>query len=296
VGLALALVLAGCGSSRQAAWETTAASKSSDKADAQSQSQRDALLTEAQSSWEQRSDEAKLRQAISTWEKALELDETDAETWTALSRGRYFLADCHLRFDESKKEEMVSTFEAGTQAAERALMATSPKFAEKMQAGARVEEALDLLDAEAVPAMYWRSSNMGKWGSAKDFATLLAYKDEVRAVMERTLELAPNFYFGGPHRYFGAYFARLPAFAGGDLARSKTHFSKSLSTEPSYFATHVLYAEDYAVKSQDRELYEEQLRFVLETDPEVLPPVAPENRCEQRKAQIAMDKVGEIFE
>lgn len=294
-GLAAILVI-GCGGSREAAWDTLPASGAAQSQSAEAQTQRTALLAEAAAAWEKRDDPAQIRDAITKWQQALEINPDDPETWTMVSRGYYLVADCHLRFDESKHEEMVNTFEQGTQAAERALVAMSDEFADRMRAGTRIEEALDVLSPEAVPALYWRSSNMGKWGSEKDFATLLAYKDEVRAVMTYCLEKDPNYFHAGPHRYFGAYFARLPSFAGGDLERSREHFERSLAVEQNYFGTHVLYAEDYSVKSQNRALFEEHLNYVISGDPNALPDVAPENRCEQRKAERALSTADEIFE
>jgi len=89
-------------------------------------------------------------------------------------------------------------------------MALSSDFAQRMQAGTRIEEAVSILDRTAVPALYWRSANLGKWAAAQGFATLLSYKDEIRAVMTRCLELDANYFFAGPHRYFGAFYARAP--------------------------------------------------------------------------------------
>lgn len=290
----LSLSLAGCGSSREAAWETAEVSAQSQTEEAQGQFQ--TLSQEAKAAWAQRDDEAQVRAAIQKWEQALQVDPGKPEAWTALSRAYYFLADCHLRFEENPGDAMLETYEKSTQAAEQALMQQSPQFREKMQAGERIENAVSLLDAQSVPALYWRSSALGKWASQKGFATLLSYKDEIRAVMTHVLELNPTFYFGGPHRYFGVFYARAPSFAGGDLERSKDHFEKSLQMEPNYFATHVLYAQDWAVKAQDRAAFDKHLDYVLTHDPESLPPVAPENRCEQRKAKDLKEKAFEMFE
>ncbi|MFW6067676.1 MAG: TRAP transporter TatT component family protein [Myxococcota bacterium] len=285
---------AGCASSREAAWETTEAGTEAKTAEAQSQIEQ--LASDAEAAWEQRDDQQQLRTAIEKWEQAVEIDPSKYELWTSLARARYFLADCHLRFDEAQADAMMTVYEDSTKAAEQALMQVSPAFREKMQGGARMEDAVSLLDARAVGALYWRSSALGKWASEKGFATLLSYKDEIRKVMTHVLELDPTFYFGGPHRYFGAFYARAPGFAGGDLDRSKRHFEKSLEMEPNYFATRVLYAEDWAVKAQDRQVFDEQLEYVLDGDPESLPPVAPENRCEQKKAERLQEKAFELFE
>jgi len=55
-------------------------------------------------------------------------------------------------------------------------------------------------------------------------------------------------------------------------------------------------AQDYAIKAQDRALFDQQLQWVLSHDPESMPELAPENRCEQRKARELLENADEHFE
>lgn len=288
--LVVTALAVGCGTSREEAWDTTPT------ANAGGTSSDDQAMEAGNQAWAGRDEVSSVDQAIASYSTATEADPSNYEAWVALSRAYYFKADCHTRFEEGQEEAFLSTFESGTQAAERGLMAISDDFAERMRNGTRIEEAVSVLEANAVPALYWRSSNLGKWASADGFATLLSYKDEIRAVMQRCLELDAEYYYYGPDRYFGVFYGRAPSFAGGDLERSREHFEASLAQQPNYFATHVLMAQDFAVKSQDRALFEEQLNWVLENDPESLPDVAPENRCEQRKARLLLATADEVFE
>jgi hypothetical protein len=58
----------------------------------------------------------------------------------------------------------------------------------------------------------------------------------------------------------------------------------------------VLFAVEYAVKAQDRALFERELRFVIDGDPNMLPEVRAENLAEQRKAQQALERADSLFE
>jgi len=124
--------------------------------------------------------------------------------------------------------------------------------------------------------MYWYASALGKWAKKKGFAVLLGQKDNVKATMDRALELAPDYFYGGPHRYFGAYYAIAPSFAGGDLEKSKVHFKKSLEIEPNYVGTKVLWAEELAVKQQDEETFDRLINEVLQTPDDVIPELVPD--------------------
>ena len=289
------LGLLACGG-RDAAWETTPA-----KVAPGAQQSGDQLAQEkaaAEAAWAERDSEAKLREAIAHWEKVVELDPKDHAAWAQLTRAIYFLADGHIRFhtDEKAEDDMLATFEKAVTAAERGLMALSQPFAKKMQDGAKIEEAAKELDKSGVPLLYWRASALGKWAAAKGFATLLSYKDEIKDVMQICLDKDPTYFHSGPDRYFGVFYARAPGFAGGDLNKSREHFTKSLKAEPNYLGTSVLMAEDLAVKSQDKKLFEERLDFVLKADPAAIPDIAPENRVEQKKAKELLTKKDELFE
>ncbi len=292
----LALLIVGCGGGREAAWDQDPEPTTSNQSQ-ESQDRRATLIAEGEEAWAGRAEEASLATAVEKWEEAATLDPSDHEHWVRLARAYYFLADGHMSFDDSRHDEMIETFEKGIQAAERALVALSPDFAQRMRSGTRIEEAVAVLDANAVPALYWRSSNMGKWGLAKGFATVLSYKDEIRAIMARCMELDATYFHHGPPRYFGAFYARVPAFAGGDLELSKQNFDQALAAAPDYLGTRVLLAEMYAVKAQDRELFEEQLNFVINADlSELDPELLPENTIEQRKAEALLPQADELFE
>src|SRR5690606_27343763 len=114
--------------------------------------------------------------------------------------------------------------------------------------------------------------------------------------MTRALELDRYYFFAGPDRYFGAFFAIAPSYAGGDLERSRQHFDESIRREPNYLGTHVLLAAEWAVKAQNRQVFEDSLRLVIDADANSLEGAEPENRVEQRKAAELIAQIDELFE
>lgn len=292
----LGLVAFGCGGSYESAWdeEEQTADTSGGSDTAASGADRATLIEQGDTAWAERDDAAQIQAAITAWEQAVEMDGSDHETWVKIARAYYFLADGHQRW--SDPDAMAETWQTGIRAAERALSALSPEFAQRMSAGENIEQAVAVLEADAVPALYWRATNLGKWARADGFATVLSFKDEIRAVMSRCLELGRDYFFTGPDRYFGAFYAIAPAYAGGDLERSQQHFEYSISQQPNYFGTHVLMAENLAVKLQNREMFVEHLQIVLDGDPTSLAGAEPENRVEQHKARELMERVDELFE
>jgi hypothetical protein len=252
-------------------------------------------MAAADAAWANRGNAAQAKAAVDAWAKASEIDPKNVKALNELTHAIYFYADCHLRFDEDNPDAYKSAHQEGTRAAERALSAMSPAFAERMASGELIEEAITVLNASAVPALYWRSSNLGRWAILDSFATLLSHKDEIRAVMEFCLDEAPLYWYQAPDRYFGVFYAKAPGFAGGDMRKSAAHFNISIDAQPNYFGTRILMAEEWAIKEDNRPLFEELVNYVLNGDPNSLPDIVPENLCEQRKAKKLMAEIDDTF-
>ena len=285
-------LVAACSTTRESAWETSGDSAALDEA---AMAEKTRHVEQANAAWPNRADPAQAKATVDALRAASEVDPSDGHLLADLSHAIYFYADCHLRFDEDDPELYKDTHEQGTKAAEQALSALSPAFAERMAKGELIEDAVGVLNADAVPALYWRSSNMGRWATLESFATLLSYKDEIRAIMEFCLEKYPTYWYQGPDRYFGVFYARSPGFAGGDMKKSAMHFNIAIDAQPDYWGTRILMAEEWAIKEDNRALYEELVSYVLAGDPNVIPEIKPENECEQRKARKLMDDIDEYF-
>lgn len=244
--------------------------------------------------WEQRRDEAQLRAAIGHWEKAARIDPRNADVRVKLSRARYFFADGHLRMDDEKEAEMIEMFDKGIKDAEVAIAQLAPGYRSDICAAKPFTEAIKQGNKEAVPAMYWYASNLGKWGLAKGIITVLKYKDNIKAMMDRVMELDPTFFYHAPSRYFGAYYTKVP-FPAGDMEQSKKNFEASIAGSPQYLATKVLMAQEYATKTKDRALFERLLKEVVGFDLNSAPEILPENAIEQKKARDLLDDIDTYF-
>ena len=203
----MAALVASCGSTRETAWDTTSDSVQLDDA---AKAKVAELMAAADAAWANRGDAAQAKAAVDAWSAVADIDPRNVKALSELTHAIYFYSDCHLRFDEENPDLYKNTHEQGTRAGERALSAMSPAFAEAMASGERIEEAIKVLNASAVPALYRRASNLGRWATLDSFATLLSYKDEIREVMEFCLDENPLYFYQGPDRYFGVFYAKAP--------------------------------------------------------------------------------------
>jgi len=82
------------------------------------------------------------------------------------------------------------------------------------------------------------AANRGNQAQAKAaIDAWLRYEDAATDIMEFCLNEGPLCWYQGPVRFFGAFYAKLPSFAGADMEKSESHFNIAIETQPNFFAT-----------------------------------------------------------
>ena len=235
----------------------------------------------------QRADRAQLEASIVSYQQAIGYKDDDYETYEKLARAHYLLADGWLFFEQAEKKELfLATYEKGFQYAERGLKARYKPIEERLNAGVDLKDAASLVDKAGMGLLYWYATNLGKWGNAQDITVVLTYKDRIYAIMEHVYNLDTQFFYGAADRYFGAYYAIAPSFAGGDLDKSWEHFETTRKIAPNYVATYNLVAEFYAPKKQDEALFDAMTQKVLDAPVDIIPELAAETAVEKRRAEL----------
>ena len=299
--IAITLLVAfavGCGASRQSGYlagdgvkKAATTQPAGSQPASQPASPADATFKQAEEKWAKRDDAASLKEALALYEKVIKLDPGHRQALVRLARGYYLYAYGYTKTDE----ELLTAHDKGARWGER-IMGLRAEFRAKMKAGEKDYENLNLAQKEDVPGIYWSYGNLGKWSVKKGFTTVLKNKNKLKAFISRVAELDPAYYYGAGDRGLGAFYAKAPSFAGGDLDKAKAHFDKSLKIEPNYFGTKVLMAQYYATKKQDKALFKKLLEEVLAGDVNVLPDVIPMQKIEQRHAKELLAQIDDKFE
>lgn len=241
------ILLAACGS-------TGAGSGAVAPATAGDASRAEQLSAEARTLFERRGERDALVGALDAWRQALELDPSRADDCAMYGRATQLLGETHDR--AAPLDDRVARFEAGMAAVEGCLRAVSPRFARLRKGGVAIEKAVEALEPSAAPLVYRYANNLGSLANARGRVAAIKFKDRIFGLMQWVLGVAPQYDYGGPNRFFGAYYAALPTFLGGDLDKSRKHFDAALAAAPGYPDNHLLLAEFWAVAAKDRALFD----------------------------------------
>jgi hypothetical protein len=114
--------------------------------------------------------------------------------------------------------------------------------------------------------------------------------------MQRVLVLDEDYYYGGPHMFFGVYYGgRAPMF-GGDYALSEQHFAQAReATTGKLLLVDVLHAEYLARQQMDRSAFHNRLTAVVEAADDLLPEMALANQVAKQRAHYLLSKEAEWF-
>lgn len=290
VWMSAALAVSGCATTYEAKWDEKPAANAAVATEADALT---AAVSEGDAAWELRADKAKLNEAITKWEAAFEKGGTQ-ELAAKLSRAHYLLGDGYYSL-ENNIEGRDAEYQKGLDWATRSLKIAAPEFTKAMTDGKKHADAISLAGKDAVPAMYWYATNLGKWASTKGFATRLRYKDDIKATMLHVKALDADYFYAAPWRYFGSFEAVTAGLAGGSLEKSEENFKKAVELAPNYLGSKVLWADYLCTKKQDKETFKKLLDEVIAADPKIDPAIEPENRIEQQKAKKLLAEIDEKF-
>ena len=251
------------------------------------------LIKEGELYWEKRANPKSAKMATLYFEKAFELNPQNFELTVSLSRAYYFQG-YYIEIDPAKRDTL---YLKGASAALTGFQNTA--FFQSFADTASTDNlklqitAIRKAPVETIPALYWWAANFGRYLTTKPVLKRIESREIIETAMHRIATLDEDYYYGGPTRFFGTFYSRLP---GVPLDRAKSNFDQSLSDSPDYLGTRVLRARYYHTKLGNQDLFEEDLNYVINADPSILPDAMPENLFEQEKAKELLKHTSILFE
>lgn len=235
-------------------------------------------LRAGNAAYSRRGEPAQLAEAIRQYGLAASLRSTDPVPLLALARSHAFRA-------QSSPGAAPDAWREAARAAEKALRASCPAFAQSIDRGEYPARAAAVVDAAGAEPLYWLALSTMGMAQTRGVAAVLAVKDHSRAMMERVAQLEEKIDHGGPRRALGTWLATLPSAAGGGAAAARAQFERARALAPAYQLTRVREAETLAVLLQDAKRFDALLSEVFKFDLGSAPAIAPENRMAKQLAQ-----------
>ncbi len=245
----------------------------------------------ADARWNRRAERDATEEAIALWTEAAEANPDDARIATKLAHAHVYLVDAFV----DHPAEAIELLDTGVRWGETALLSASPEFAAQMDDGVPLSEAVRVVDAPGIPALYWYARALSEWSKRRGFAVFIGQKENVLSALRQCVDLEPSFQYGGPLRHFAAYFAQAPAFAGGDVVKAKKLFERALDVEPDFAETKLQWARTLSVKNQNRAQFDRLLAEIAATPDDVLVDAVPETRAAKRRATALAAEADELF-
>ena len=153
--------------------------------------------------------------------------------------------------------------------------------------------ALSVAPKELVPGMYWWATNKLWYLNNKPALERINHRELLEVIMHRIIALEPDYLYGGPYRFFGIFYSRIP---GVEISQSKSYFEKAINSYPDYFGNKVQMAEFYHQKAENKSSFQNQLDSIISVDPAIDPEIIPENVFYQKRAVYLLDQKENLFE
>ena len=159
------------------------------------------------------------------------------------------------------------------------------------------EANLNTLGIKDVPYIFWAASCWGNWISlSQGSIEALAELPRVELLMKKVLELNEGFYYGGAHIFMGILNGSKPKIAGGNIDLARAHFLKAIELgRGEFLMTYIYYANYYAKKAFDKDLYVATLETVLKTPAEIMPDLTLLNTVAHTKAKAMLNEADDYF-
>jgi hypothetical protein len=236
----------------------------------------------------------KIKNLIASYEKIAAIDPGSYEVLSRLGEFTHLYAYIYSTDKKTKEEYYLKSLHY----CERA-MYTNPKFKELADQGKPVWESVSALTPKEMDAMFYWYVAIGQYWTEcyNSVSHLLNFYWPARAnkVLERMSALQPDWKYGRVHMAWGAFYAIVPGFLGGDVKKSAEEFTKAIKVGPDALVNFYVRARNLHVKNGDREAFKKDLEFIISRDLKKIDYEYPWAAGYQMKAKELLGQIDKLF-
>ena len=170
------------------------------------------VVAQADAAWAQRDELASLQRALSLYQQAVAQTGSKEEKRALLERvaaGTFLVADDFIPDGSDQKRPM---YKRAAQLGELCLR-LDPGYAGKAKSS--IKDAVAKLDKSYAGCMFFKAAGESRVSQIKGILSSLSTKPMIDELMKRVYKVDPQYLYGAPDRYYGAYYSVLPGFLGG---------------------------------------------------------------------------------
>lgn len=207
----------------------------------------------------------KVKNIIAIYEKINSIEPGKYETLSKLGEYTFLYSYIYVTDKKVKEEYYIKSLQYCEQA-----MYTNPEFKKLADQGKPAWECADVLTTKEMESMfYWYVAAGQYWTECHNSVSRLLnfyWPSRTKRILDKMTALDPNWQWGRVHMSWGAFYAIIPGFLGGDLKKSAEEFDKAIKVEPDALNNYYVRARYLHVKNGDREAFKKDLDFILSKD------------------------------
>jgi hypothetical protein len=142
-----------------------------------------------------------------------------------------------------------------------------------------------------VPNLFWTAFNWGSYiNMSREDIIAAADLPRVQLIVDRVIEIQPDFQCGVAYAFKGALLAGNPFLTGSKPETARPYFDKAFAVcNGAYLMAKVMYAEWFARAIGDNKLFQDALNDVINADASKLPEHRLANELAKEKARLLLD-------
>lgn len=157
--------------------------------------------------------------------------------------------------------------------------------------------AIQQLDRDAVPALFWSASCLAKWiDMNRDNVAALGELPRAVAMMEQVLVLDENYFMAGPKIFMGVYYGGRSPMLGGNFSLAEKYFDQARAfNQNKLLVVDVMQAQYLERQRFDKNAFHKLLVAVRDARDDVYPEQALINNIARAKAKLLLEKENQWF-
>lgn len=154
------------------------------------------------------------------------------------------------------------------------------------------EKAVKKAKKQDLKVLFWTAFDLGNLVNLnRDDVASVANMPKVNMMIDRVLELDPQFGYGSALAFKAAMLASRPKMLGGDPDKASALFNEAIKMhDGKYLMTKVMYVEWLTIPQGDANLTRKLLTEVINAEPNILPEQALANQIAKERARILLKK------